>query len=505
MVESSGFEDSVKTVSTQLSGIESSLNALQEAVKRRQSEVTRLLEAFRTSDVNNENIQGFVEKPYTVIPRGEKEWFLVVPRFLNFQYGWLFQSDASYNIFIVNRYVQWLYPIPDALRKDLEFDKPAFDLKVRDGYLHTKPEQTEDVFTRYRDNLLRREGEGLLRIKQFEQFNLIANLIRDGILPFEPQPVAPEDFSGLLPSFQLRDYQKHAWEIFQRYGACGVYWPPGAGKMFFGLWLLAGLKGEKLVVVPTVTLVEEWRRKIKQYIPAHIQTAITVTTYVSADKYRQRKQPFALTVFDEHQHLPANTYSKLALLPTKYRVGLSATPFREDSRIDLIFALTGFPVGLDWAEYFRLGLIQKPVAYCYLVPNLYEKLKLLKTLVGESQGRALVFCDSLDLGKQIAQELNAPFVSGESRNRLQTISQSKTTVISRVGDEGIDIPDLQLIVEVSFLFGSRRQELQRFGRLLHSRFKGRHIIIMTKDEYSAYKKRLLALYEKGFEVKVVES
>ena len=87
---------------------------------------------------------------------------------------------------------------------------------------------------------------------------------------------------------------------------------------------------------------------------------------------------------------------------------------------------------------------------------------------------------------------------------FQTISQNKTTVISRVGDEGLDITNLETVIEIDFLFGSRRQELQRFGRLLHSRYRGKYVIIMTKEEYVNYRKRLLSLFEKGFEVDVQE-
>jgi hypothetical protein len=57
-------------------------------------------------------------------------------------------------------------------------------------------------------------------------------------------------------------------------------------------------------------------------------------------------------------------------------------------------------------------------------------------------------------------------------------------------------------VGVDFLFESRRQELQRLGRLFHLEFKGEHHIIMTEEEYSLYKKRLYGVLEKGFEINI---
>ena len=64
---------------------------------------------------------------------------------------------------------------------------------------------------------------------------------------------------------------------------------------------------------------------------------------------------WALTIYDECQRLPADTFSRLAVIRTKYRIGLSASPHHEDGRESYIFALTGFPVGLNWQEYMKIG------------------------------------------------------------------------------------------------------------------------------------------------------
>jgi len=74
-------------------------------------------------------------------------------------------------------------------------------------------------------------------------------------------------------------------------------------------------------------------------------------------------------------------------------------------------------------------------------------------------------------------------------------------VLSRVGDEGVSLPAIQRIIEYDFLFGSRRQEVQRVGRLFHATEAGEHYILMTQDELARYKKRLYSLVEKGIEIK----
>ena len=71
-----------------------------------------------------------------------------------------------------------------------------------------------------------------------------------------------------------------------------------------------------------------------------------------------------------------------------------------------------------------------------------------------------------------------------------------------MADLGVSVKDLQRIIEVDFLFGSRQQELQRTGRLLHADKPERHDIIMTEGEMQKYGKWLWALQEKGFTIKV---
>jgi superfamily II DNA or RNA helicase len=77
-------------------------------------------------------------------------------------------------------------------------------------------------------------------------------------------------------------------------------------------------------------------------------------------------------------------------------------------------------------------------------------------------------------------------------------------VVSRVGDEGISLPDIERVIEVAGLYGSRMQESQRFGRLMHSlKEEPEHIILMTEDEYNKYNKRLYAILERGFKIEFV--
>jgi len=76
-------------------------------------------------------------------------------------------------------------------------------------------------------------------------------------------------------------------------------------------------------------------------------------------------------------------------------------------------------------------------------------------------------------------------------------------ICSRIFDEGISLPDLRSVIEYDFLGKSRRQELQRATRLCHSRYTGlQYHILMSPVEFEKYKRRLYALYSRGFDIKV---
>lgn len=411
--------------------------------------------------------------------------------------GWLDHTTKSYNVFRINKFANWLGDVPEEIKSKFRFGK-KLPLKVFDGMILSGREHQEETWNRYNKFLTRREGKDKLKVKRGYEFKLIAQLIDDGILPFIPNPVEPEDMTDKKPRFELRDYQIEAWKKFKETGAVGIYWAFSAGKTFFGLHAIQKLKGRKLVVVSTRTLVEQWERRIRKYTDS--QYDVDVMTYHSFHKIKDKE--YELAIFDECHHLPANMFSKMATIKAKYRIGLSGTPYREDGRTDYIFALTGFPVGLSWENLIELGVIEEPDIRLFILTDHREKIKKLRELL-VAQKKTIIFCDSISLGNRLSRDLEIPHVHGGSSKRIEVIQESDVTVVSRVGDEGLSLPDIERVIEIDFLFGSRRQEAQRMGRLFHSDKKGEHIILMTEKEYEDHNKRLFSIYEKGFRIEVV--
>jgi hypothetical protein len=194
------------------------------------------------------------------------------------------------------------------------------------------------------------------------------------------------------------------------------------------------------------------------------------------------------------QRLPANTFSKLAFAKTKYRLSLSGTAWREDDRQHLIVALSGFPVAIRWSEMIASGVLRRPRIVVATVANEAAKTAYVKSLVAKRKGRALIFCDWLKQGQELADALDVPFIHGDSgKNKLQLIEESDVCVVSRIGDRGISLPDLRLVIEVAGAGSAREQFAQRVGRLLHGEFEGTFITVFTPEEAAKYRGRVFGV------------
>lgn len=463
------------------------------------AKIKELTSKANLSQFQEDELNAFIERPYVEIPKKKDEWYVLVPKFIDFQVGWLERSTESYNIFVVNKFVDWLAQIPEDLRSHFKF-KEKLPLKVYDEHLLTGSEHQEVAWERYKHLLSRREGKDKIRVKRGKEFALIASLIDDGILPFIPKPVQEEHLREYTLKFTLRDYQEQAWQKFLETGAVGVFWPFSAGKTFIGIHAIANLTGKKLVAVPTTTLVEQWTSRIREYGGYNLLNEVDIVTYHSFHKIQNKD--YRLVVFDELHHLPANTFSRFSTIKAEYRIGLSATPYREDGRTDYIFALSGFPLGLDWKHLQQLGVFTPPDIRLFILGSQREKEDKLEELL-RLPLKTVVFCDSIQLGKKLSKKHGIPFVYGATSNRLEIIKEAEQSIVSRVGDEGLSISDIERVIEIDFHFGSRRQEGQRLGRVFHGEEKGEHVILMTNQEHEAYQKRLYAIHEKGFKIEVI--
>ncbi len=443
---------------------------------------------------------------------GENEWFIAVPKFIPFSIGWLDHTTKGYNIFKINQYTQWLGDMPDFLRKELNIKEPE-KIFVSDGNLVFTEGKEDEVKDRYGD-LLSSVSKGTARVKLGKEFDLIAKIIENGSLPFVPRQVDKKDIIPNSTIIKLEGkyiFQQQAWDNFLKYGAIGIYWMTGAGKDIFSCYALSRIKVKKedkvlpnLYISPNLTILEQMK---KEYFPKYApellkeieEGRLVLSTYQGYEKIKDME--LGLTIYGECHVLPADTFSRLATLKTKYRIGQSASPYREDGRHSYIFALTGFPIGLNWQDLMKLLGKKYHDINVYIFDTMEQKIRFATNLVAKDI-KTLLFVDKIEIGERLANILGVPFIHGATKNRIELAKSSKIFVASRVMELGISIKDLQHIIEVDFLFGSKREEIQRTGRLFHSESKEakKHDILMTKEEFETYGKRLHGLVEKGFKI-----
>lgn len=495
----------------QLSQMQTQLEQARKQLEKSESQFSELLQTnFYQSiwkNVDPDLIKIFVRKPYMIKQLKEDEWQVIIPNFIPLEVGWLEYQTESYKVFRVNKYVDWILPIPEVLKDELGIDKPELGVKFDWDSNIARIEAGTDIAKvkkKYGKFINKQLDSTSLQVKNQQKFSFMVEMLKDGILPFQIKKVDEEDVVLKESKIELREYQQEAWLKFLDYSHVGIFYPYGAGKSIFGLYVVHRIKGEKLIVVPSLTLADQWRKRIGDlHDPVASQTEII--TYQSAMNDRVRRKDYSLVVFDECHHLPANVFSAFAFIKRKYTIGLSGSPYREDGRTELIFALTGYPIGRSWNYFFEKGIVKKPRVSVRIVKGFNEKLFELDELL-KTKSITLIQCDSIQKGQMLANKFRLNFIHGGTKNRLQLLEQSLerdgSVILSRVGDEGISLPKLQRTIEFDFLFGSRRQEGQRAGRGFHAEEEAEHIILMTQDEYSNHKKRLYSLLEKGINVEI---
>ncbi len=506
-VKEKNIEEMFEEFNQLTESIESKLESKRKSIEKKRHEVE---DSEMFGKYNEEYVKKFFKKPYVIIPKKENEWYLIVPKMFDISVGYLFKSDDSFNVFIVNKYADYLGNVPTEFKEVFKF-KQKLPLKVFDGMMLTGEENQEEAWSRYSRFLIAREGKDRIRIKKGDEFNLIAQLINDGILPFMPKPVEKEHiiesmWRNKIPEIEKRREMKFFKEAFKKFldtGAIGLYWAMGVGKTIFGLEALSKIRVEtkpNLVVAgSSIVLREQWLEKLRDIVQA---SNTEVYNYQSYEKIRNTE--WGLVIFDECHHLPANIFSRLATIRADYRIGLSATPYREDGRTDYIFALTGYPVGLDWKILIELGLIKMPKVTLMLCTDYVAKKRKIQEMLMDPV-KTLIYSFGIDEGEKLSKFLEIPFVHGQTpvQERLTIIKSSIATIISSAGKEGLSLPNIKRTITYNFLFGSRQEETQFFGRVLHGQEEGEHYILMTDEEYETYGKRLYGIEEKGFKIRMV--
>jgi DNA excision repair protein ERCC-3 len=370
--------------------------------------------------------------------------------------------------------------------------------------------------------------------------------------------------------FEVRDYQKGAVDAFYaggdaRGGSGVIVLPCGAGKTIVGLAAMAALKSETLILTTSTTAVEQWKREIidkTDIDPALIGTytgdsktmaPITLATYQIVT-YRPKKdgdfphfhlfdeRDWGLIIYDEVHLLPAPVFRVTADIQARRRLGLTATLVREDHREEDVFSLIG-PKKYDvpWRVLETKGWIAE--AQChevrlalpatlrmeYALAEWREKFRvasenplkdeLIAVLLDRYDGpndRVIVIGQYLKQLRRIAERFDLPLITGATPNADREdlygrfrLGELRRLVLSKVGNFAIDLPDANVMIQVSGTFGSRQEEAQRLGRILRPKEGEKpacFYTLVTRDtrEMDFAHHRQLFLTEQGYSYEIVD-
>lgn len=368
--------------------------------------------------------------------------------------------------------------------------------------------------------------------------------------------------------FNVRDYQSEACEVFHaggdvRGGSGVIVLPCGAGKTIVGIVAMSMLKKNTLVLTTGITAVKQWHREIsdKTDIPDELIAEytgesksiapITIATYQiltyrpeKSDEFPHFKlfdsQDWGLIVYDEVHLLPAPVFRVTAQIQARRRLGLTATLVREDGRESDVFSLIG-PKKYDvpWRELetkgwiaeascteVRVGLVESD-RMDYAVAEWRNKYRLASENVAKedvvsailnnySQSRVLIIGQYLSQLRQLRDRFDIPLITGQTpnseREELYTkfrTGEIKRLILSKVGNFALDLPDANVLIQVSGTFGSRQEEAQRLGRILRPKPSGEvayFYTLVTRDtrEQDFAHHRQMFLTEQGYSYSVMD-
>ncbi|XP_074857818.1 general transcription and DNA repair factor IIH helicase/translocase subunit XPB isoform X1 [Carettochelys insculpta] len=318
--------------------------------------------------------------------------------------------------------------------------------------------------------------------------------------------------------------------------------PCGAGKSLVGVTAACTVRKRCLVLGNSSVSVEQWKAQFKMWSTIDdsqicrftsdakdkpIGCSVAISTYSMLGHTTKRSweaervmewlksQEWGLMILDEVHTIPAKMFRRvLTIVQAHCKLGLTATLVREDDKIvDLNFLIGPKLYEANWMELQNSGYIAKvqcAEVWCPMSPEFYREYVAIKTkkrillyTMNPNKFRAcqflikfherrndkiIVFADNVFALKEYAIRLGKPYIYGPTAQgeRMQILQNFKhnpkinTIFISKVGDTSFDLPEANVLIQISSHGGSRRQEAQRLGRVLRAK-KG-----TVAEEYNAF-------------------
>lgn len=264
------------------------------------------------------------------------------------------------------------------------------------------------------------------------------------------------------------------------------------------------------------------------------------------------RHEWGLIVLDEVHVAPANMFRKCVNdTHSRCKLGLTATLVREDDKIEDLFFLVGPKLyeanWLDLTNQGNLARVNCIEVWCEMTAAFYQayldsdhnkqrllyvmnpnKLRACEYLIKRHEKRGdkiLVYSDNVyalqGYAKMLGKPEPYPFISGATNHKdrvnflheFQFNEEKNVLFVSKIGDNSIDLPDANVLIQISSHFSARRQEAQRLGRILrpknaeHGRYDAFFYTLVSNDthemKYAA--KRQSFLVNQGYAFQVLNT
>ena len=253
-------------------------------------------------------------------------------------------------------------------------------------------------------------------------------------------------------------------------------------------------------------------------------------------------QKWGLMIYDEVHLLPAPVFRLSTEMQATRRLGLTATLVREDHKETEVFSLIGpkkydipwrileaqgwiatadcneirIPMEAELKMKYALAPVREKITLASTNPEKTDIVERLLKYFDKPDDRVLIIGQYIDQLESLSKELDIPLITGKTpnkdREKLYAAFRNgslKNLMVSKVGNFAIDLPDANVLIQISGTFGSRQEEAQRLGRVLRPKSDGgaaHFYSIVTQDskEQEFAMNRQLFLTEQGYAYKIIK-
>ena len=254
------------------------------------------------------------------------------------------------------------------------------------------------------------------------------------------------------------------------------------------------------------------------------------------------QEKWGLMIYDEVHLLPAPVFRLSTEMQATRRLGLTATLVREDHKETEVFSLIGpkkfdipwrileaqgwiatadcneirIPMEPELKMKYALAPVREKITLASTNPEKTDIVERLLKHFSKPDDRVLIIGQYIDQLEALSEDLQIPLITGKTpnkeREKLYSAFRSgtqKNLMVSKVGNFAIDLPDANVLIQISGTFGSRQEEAQRLGRVLRPKSDGgaaHFYSIVTQDskEQEFAMNRQLFLTEQGYAYKIIK-